>query len=831
MPTIIKEKITTGLAGLTSGKVTLGNVRFNLFRGVVISDLELFDQKDPSIKLCSIKDASAGFLFIGFIKEKKIIIPSLNLNSLEFYFVRQKDGSFNITYLVDKLKNPSAPGNMPAIIIKAVKISDSAIHFTDLATQLPVIANLNIGRMSLNMSWQKAIAEAMISITTDNKITDFGIKASYAYSTQAWKADIIAETVDVLVFKEYLKNLPVTLDSAQLTGLKIDSSFENGILNANTTFGFNSLGLRQNDLVIKDAKGSTTFSAGYSKSENKLDLSLDLDTFGVNAQKNGIKLTNASLQTNAKMTIPLVKKDDAPIALTYAGTAVASADEISGAGQIGTISGASAKLQFKNNEVIIQELLAKALDADISAKGDLKENILNLDIEGDFDLEQISKVLPQDLGLPAFEISGTTETKTHLTFDTTKQQAPMFKGEATLQNVSFQLPQDKIALETDVGRIKFDTSQESLQWHFETVKYLDRAYSLDGNLKNFKTPQINALIIGQDARLKIDFIKEQDLIKISSAKGSYKNSGFDITGSLDAEVSLNASGTVDLDLEDLKYILPQDKIALQQINPKGKCMVRADIAGPLKDYSSWRINAKGKSDWISCYGLKFQNIVLDYTQVQNQGFLNLLQFDAYRGKGAIKGKLEFLGQDIGYALRGILNDIDLGIMKADTPLKDKDFYGLLDLNISVKGRDTDLNTIAGGGSFAIKDGNIWEFNPLEGLGNFIFSPGFNKVAFTNAQADFTIQDSYVATDNLELIGPEFGLMVEGKVSFNGELDLLLNTQLPIKGQRKVGDTISKAGSLSAIKVTGTAKDPKYKLQAVGENIMKKLGEIFSNITP
>ena len=126
---------------------------------------------------------------------------------------------------------------------------------------------------------------------------------------------------------------------------------------------------------------------------------------------------------------------------------------------------------------------------------------------------------------------------------------------------------------------------------------------------------------------------------------------------------------------------------------------------------------------------------------------------------------------------------------------------------------------------------------MKGLGDFLFIPRFSSLIFTHAQGDFTIQDSTITTDNFELLGTELGLIVEGKMTFSGNLDFLVNTQIPktsigpLKEFPPAAGEISKAANLTAIKLTGTVQNPKYKLQPIGENIMKKLSDLFSNITP
>ena len=175
-------------------------------------------------------------------------------------------------------------------------------------------------------------------------------------------------------------------------------------------------------------------------------------------------------------------------------------------------------------------------------------------------------------------------------------------------------------------------------------------------------------------------------------------------------------------------------------------------------------------------------------------------------------------------------------------MKNKTFYGILGLNISISGVANDVKSLKGESSLVIKNGNLLEFNPLKGLVSFFFIPHFGNIVFTHAQGDFTISDGFITTDNLELLGPELGLIAEGKMSFSGDLDFLVNAQAIQPGQKetageqagiigKTTEVVAKAGSLTGIKISGTINKPKYKIQPIAENIIKKVGDILSNLVP
>ena len=876
LPAIVKEKLTSSLSGLTQGRVTINSVRLNLLKGVVIEGLTVSDKDDPAVILFKIKEASAGLFLLPLIKDQKIIIPELKLNSIEFNLARRKDNTLNISYIIDKFSQPQpgASKKIPSVLIMTVKLSDSNINFIDEAIDIPATASLKIPKLILRMGFKRMALEAKAELIKNNKTTSAMIKAVYTYNPERLSANISLDKIELNTFKEYLTGLALSSDSGQLNNIKADCILDGDSIMAEAGLNLTQISALYNEYAIKDATGNLSLSFKSQKDNLKdasykgrlnlenalfdydgvakakgviersyceylfehglLKLSVLLTSPEVNGQKDAIDFKKASLQANAVITIPIKPENDTKNTTSYEGTASVQCTELSGIPQVNKINDIAASLNFKTNNIIIDSLTAKLSGTEITGRATLKDNLLDADLEGDLDLEQVVGIFKQNFKFSAIEVSGTAETKLHISLDTSKQAPALLRGEAILQNMSFALPELELSLETDKGRIEFDTSSEILSWHFNAMKYLGKNYSFDGNLKNFKTPFIFAEITGEDINIKAQASVKDGVTKFSSGRGTYKNSAFEVLGEIDGKKTLDISGQIDLDLTDLKYLLPKSTATLEPMALKGRSLIQFTCKGPASDYKLLYIKADGRSKAISAYGLKFNNILLDYTQSNSEGFINSLSFDAYEGKANASGRIELLKNDLNYALRASLRNINIKQAILDSQIKDKNFSGILNGDVSVKGQAGDLKSMKGGGTLSIKDGNLWEFNPLKGLGNFLFIPRFSNITFTNANGDLYIQDGYVSTDNFELMGPELGLMVEGRITFDGTLDLLINTQIPISGKeedQKIEEAVTTASNMTAIKITGTVKEPKYKLQPIGENIIRKFGEIFSNILP
>lgn len=867
LPTIVREKITTGLATFTGGQVTMEKVSFDLLRGIVVSNLTLYEKDNPRNALCSVKEASASFLILPFFKQKQIVVPSLKLKSATLRVIRQKDKNFNLSYLWDKFKQAppakAGPGKPPAFFIKSIEISDASVLFTDASFETPVSVTLKLLRLTYKMSWNRMVLETSAEISKDRKITSLHVAALYSLTHQSLKADLWVKNLDLKLYSPYLQGLPAALDKGELAELKATCVMEGQNIKADAAFRFDHLSLHKEGAALKEAALDGTLSAlsprddfkkcGYQGRLNvkeallslaapvaaqgsiersavdftgtlqDLKLNMDLNGSGISVQKDNFKLTKGSAAGKLSVNMPR---------LSYEGTVAVKSADIAGLPSIDTATQIISTLKIKNTDITLEKTTAKILETPVTLSGSLKNNILSLDAAGAFDLTKLLPLLGKETRLPALELSGMTDLSIHYVCDLSKKETPAVSGEASLTKVTLALNDPKTTFSADKGLFRFDTQNENIRWHFDSVIYNGAAYGFDGSLKGFKTPLIHASIIGEDIKILTEFTKREEVLDFASLKGHLRRSAFDVTGSVRLKNDLDLSGTVILDLGDLKNILPQNRKTLEKMGLAGQSVIRADITGPTNNYKLWNIKANASSRLVILYGLRINNVALDYTQINQEGFINNMTFGAYQGKGQVKGRLQFLKNNIGYSLQGILQDIDLDRLKLDTGLRDKTFYGILGLNISVRGNAAEPKSADGQGNLVIKNGNLWEFNPLKGLGNFLFIPRFTNIVFTNAQGDFAIKDGFVATDNFELLGTELGLIAEGRMSFSGDLDFLVNTQvIPAGPLGKVTEAVTKAGSLTAIKITGTVQEPKYKLQAIGENIMKKLGDLLSNIAP
>jgi hypothetical protein len=572
---------------------------------------------------------------------------------------------------------------------------------------------------------------------------------------------------------------------------------------------------------------------------NKQDITIKADLAIAEADAKAKDYVFSKIQGKAHIDARVPFADKIPV---YSGTAQLTCAGIAGVPRLEKINNVTASVDFKNDAVTVKEATAEILGAVVTGKADIAPDNISADLHGEFDFRDLLPFIPQDLDLPDYQISGAAEIKVRLEIKPRETAAWTASGETNLKDVWLKFTEKNIVLASDKGRITFDTGQQTVAWHIPSLEYDEEFYSCDGRLEDFSTPSISAVIIGRDIKVSAEGVKNGAKIRIDGLQAQFKDSHANLSGAIDLdEEQFHARGSILLNTKDLPILAPDTEKTVTNAGLLGKVLFRiASISGPLKDPTAGKLKTTAETQFLSAYGYKIKDVSLDYEQIDRQGYINDLSFVAYKGQGLIKGRIDMTKKDVYYALRGTIDGLDLQELKADVPfLKDQTCSGTLKLNASAQGQTTDVKTIKGGGSLQIENGNIWQLKPLKGLGTFLFIPRFELLTFTSAQGDFYIQDGFVSTDNLELNSAELGLIAEGKITFDGELDFVVNTQIPTlkTGEEvtqrvaEVAQAVTKAGSLTAIKITGNVKAPKYKLQPIGENIAKKFGEILSNITP
>ncbi len=131
LPTQIKSLVIQSLQEQTHKNVSLVSLRFNLFKGLVLRDLALYDGE---IEIAHLKESSCTFLLLPLLKEK-LIIRNLNLKSPSVFLERKADNTLNLQELfLPPAGSKGAKAGWKVVVLR-VNIRDATIHFQDNTTK------------------------------------------------------------------------------------------------------------------------------------------------------------------------------------------------------------------------------------------------------------------------------------------------------------------------------------------------------------------------------------------------------------------------------------------------------------------------------------------------------------------------------------------------------------------------------------------------------------------------------------------------------------------------------------------------------------------------
>ena len=145
LPVKIKALIIETVEKQTGTRAGLESVRFNLFKGLVLNELNLYDGEK---KIIGIKEASCSFLILPILKEKKVIIPHIKIQSPYIFITREADNSINLMKLLPAREKPESKNSPFSLIVSGINILDANIDFQDNSFSPPFTKSIE----GLNLS-------------------------------------------------------------------------------------------------------------------------------------------------------------------------------------------------------------------------------------------------------------------------------------------------------------------------------------------------------------------------------------------------------------------------------------------------------------------------------------------------------------------------------------------------------------------------------------------------------------------------------------------------------------------------------------------------------
>jgi len=793
LPVKFKSMLIQTLENNLGYNAKISDIKYNLIKGLVIKDIVIYDQvEDAQNTLLKVKEIYFNFLFLPLIKQGKIIIPVIHIDSPFFNLRYQKDRCFNFAKIFSfKIKPPQEKSRFSFFIYKIHLFDGQAIlqdeRFEPAFTK--TLTDLNIG-LSL-----KPIAKISFLIQTKvlwekNLVGKLSAKGSYDLLAKELNAELDFANLIFNEFSPYLETFPFLVNNGAIESSKLNLNFKKNIIDLDGVLSLRKIELKKDDYILS-ADIDIYPQIKYTIDTKEFFYKANLKILGANLE--GIKYLKKINQ---------IKGD---IALT-------------------------------KDYVFTDNLNLETLGIPFIMRGSLK-NFFNPYIKINFSSSQcdLEKLFPI-FSLPT-ELKLTGLAKVNIDIEGELKNPPLNqKISFDLENALFQSPVLKEPLKNISGRINLNP--EGLDWQNLSFNYRNIIYQSSGTLSDFKEPKISFNLNSSDLNLKSDLKIKDKIAKISTLNGKYLNSLFDIKGEINFqqlhEPIFDLNTKINLNLVDTFGFLPE-KIAqnLRKAKLNGILNLVGSLNGKGNNFKDWQMSFLVNADLISLYELKLRNF--SFNLQEKDGLLNINRLNSSFYEGIIN--IEFLSdlkpEIPTYLIKFNLENIDLAKLKLDTAFKDKDISGILNIQANLEGNFKELSSLKGLGNLSIKEGKLWELNLFRGLAELFLLPDYERIIFNQAVGDFIVENNYLATDNIRLESPQLILDWTGKLGFDGSLDFTIYSKANKEIIRESADlrkfitaVIGELSQAIAIKLTGTLDKPKFKVIPLPLEIIKTIKDFL-----
>ena len=245
----------------------------------------------------------------------------------------------------------------------------------------------------------------------------------------------------------------------------------------------------------------------------------------------------------------------------------------------------------------------------------------------------------------------------------------------------------------------------------------------------------------------------------------------------------------------------------------------------------WHLEGEISSPEIMIKGCQIRNLHLPV--LLHESVLEAAEFrgDFYQGRLRGSFRLDLSASQPDYTLSADISRADLSGLVRDISSK-REIEGRLRAEVFLR-RDGDPSGLSGHGSVKIDEARLWEIPLLRGLTTLLHIPSYKKIVFDEVKGNFTIADGTVRTENLSLVSAQVKLLAKGTMDFQGKIKDRITVEVsfskgfleevPLIG-KSISSIIDEAGKLIAqVEVTGSIKEPKYRLVPLAPGIRDLLG--------
>ena len=510
-----------------------------------------------------------------------------------------------------------------------------------------------------------------------------------------------------------------------------------------------------------------------------------------------------------------------PSEIKYSGSANLANATLTGLPKVNTLEDISGEILFESNLIKTDLLTLVADGTGVRLSGSVTnfaKPVLNIKLSSDnVDLAKASSFYPDLLNKFQTTINGAASIKLDYKGALDTPLAADVKLIAQIRKTTIH--NDK--LPGDITNLNglLDYSKNLFIWRNLKGTFLDDQYAFNGKLTNFARPTILTSLTSKKINLSTQINVLENAFQITSLTGKYFDSSFDIKGDAhlnkESEPDLDLKWKLDANLENLPNIAPSLQEKLSKVDAKGILTAEGTYKGRMKDWRNWQLNFKAYSPKISLMNYPIKNLNLQFNQKNKRVNQCDLTAALYSGNINLTSSANLAEDNVPLTVIATLENLDLAELKEDKQLKIERLAGKVSSSLNLNGPALDLTQLKGNATLVISEGYLWQWNILEGLFSALLIPEFKNIVFTDAQADFLIDNKKFYTENAQLMSQTVSLRAKGSIDFDMNLDLNVNPQFSEIAILK-SDSLKKGPTnlitqAFDIRITGTLDKPKYKV--------------------
>lgn len=731
LPVNIKASIVKGIESATVKKVLLDSLRFNIFKGLVLERLIIYDDKSV---ILNVKSVSCRF-------------SAIRMESPVILLERREDNSVNLVELF--LKCAALTKSRFKLSIYKVIVKDGQVNLNDYALARPFKIRLDKVNMHLYLSLpDRARFDLDFEIPSSSPAI-IDSSGEYAIGRNVFELKAAFKNLSPNIFLDYYGERKISFSSGRLDG-SLEAKYRDG----------------------------KEFS--YS----------------------------------GKMRV----KDCA----------------LSGVEVIEKISDIKGDFEFGSNKFSSDNVSASVFDIPFEGRVSLLErdrNLLGIYTTSDLKLALLQKILRDKfkINLPAaIEGDGILDLELEYAIST-GEIMPQVKGSLEVEDATMKMDKDMPAARKINGTLQFTSKQAT--WSGLDLEYNGMGYKTSGILTNFETPGIQMTLNSKDMSLESIFALGDKAITFSALTGKYKNSDFSLAGDVDLtsppDIIADISGAVNIDLNDLKAQSKEIKERLDKVKAHGRIHADFNLKGNMNKIKSCAIDAKFLSTSLSVHGLRPVNFIMEYSQ--RNGIANIARIHSFLYGGTLEaaGSIDWVLDKSPYSINADIKGVRIEKLKEDTDFKDKDIAGAIQANIKMRAFLDDRSRLAVSGRLDITDGRLWQLNFFKGLGVLLFTSDFSNIVFREGRCNFTMDENTISTDDLKLNSDLINMYGSVKIDFHNNINAILKTEFTEGAiESGVARNVAAVEQYSLIEISGTLKDPKYKVRPDIGGIIEELKDRF-----